>query len=242
MDEIAHARDAVERAREEHRAWLRGPSSYLAAVARHELAIGKTLRLHGHLIEALADGFRVDGEASGPRTIDAGRYRLRLSHQNAPAVVVLDAEAPKAEALPEWFPYDPAFRYVLALEVDRADLAIGSTREHDRSATRAGWFRFAVGGVPCRLAALCLREPGVAPDALELYFSDGTSGRESYRMRYLDAVPLDDERHVVDFNRAYNPACVFSPYYNCPIPPPENSLTAAIRAGERVPKGIEHQP
>ncbi|HEY3126999.1 MAG TPA: DUF1684 domain-containing protein, partial [Candidatus Limnocylindria bacterium] len=48
----------------------------------------------------------------------------------------------------------------------------------------------------------------------------------------------DDGRYVVDFNRAYNPACVFSPYYNCPIPPPENRLPVAIRAGERMPKGI----
>ncbi len=235
------ARDDVERSRAEHRAWLRGPRSYLAAFARHELPVGETLRLEGHVIEALPDGFRVDGEPSGPRTIEAGRYRLRLSHQNAPAVVVLDAEAPKNDLAPEWFPYDPAFRYLLALEADRADLAIGSTREHDRAATRAGWFRFTVGAVACRLAALRLREPGVAPDALELYFSDATSGRETYRMRYVDLKPQDDGRYVVDFNRAYNPACVFSPYYNCPIPPPENRLPVAIRAGEQMPKGINPQ-
>ena len=67
-------RDEAERSREEHRAWLRGPSSYLAAVARHELPVGETLRLEGHVIEALPDGFRIDGEASGPRTVAAGRY------------------------------------------------------------------------------------------------------------------------------------------------------------------------
>jgi len=37
---------------------------------------------------------------------------------------------------------------------------------------------------------------------------------------------------VVDFNRAYNPACAFSDHYNCPIPPRANTLPAAIRAGE----------
>jgi uncharacterized protein (DUF1684 family) len=231
------AKNDVERSRAEHRAWLRGPTSYLAAVARHELPVGETLRLEGHVIEALPDGFRVDGEPSGPRTVAAGRYGLRLSHQNAPAVVVLDAEAPKADLAPDWFPYDPAFRYVLPLELDRADLAIGSTREHDLAATRAGWFRFTVGGVVCRLAALRLREPGVPLDALELYFSDATNGRETYRMRYVDLKTQDEGRYVVDFNRAYNPACVFSPYYNCPIPPSENRLSVAIRAGERMPTG-----
>ena len=235
--DLDRARDEAERSREEHRAWLRGPSSYLAAIARHELPIGETLRLEGHVIEARPDGFRVDGEPSGPRTIEAGRYRLRLSHQNAPAIVLLDAEAEKADLTPEWFPYDPAFRFLLQLAPDRADVAIGSTREHDRAATRAGWFRFDVAGRACRLAALQLREPGVALDELSLYFSDATSGRESYRMRYLDVQPEADGRYVVDFNRAYNPACVFSPYYNCPIPPAENRLSVAIRAGERLPKG-----
>ena len=227
---------AAETVRDEFREWLRGPSSYLAAVARHELPIGETVRLHGHVLEALDDGFRVDGDVSGPRTIDAGRYRLRLSHQNMPAVVVLDAEAPRDVVTPDWFPYDPAYRFIVPLERDRADVTIGSTRERDRSATRAGWFSFDVAGVPYRLMALRLNEPGASPDALEVYFTDATSGRESYRMRYVDVPAVADERYVLDFNRAYNPACTYSPHYNCPIPPPENHLKIAIRAGERMPR------
>jgi hypothetical protein len=225
----------VQRAREAFREWLRGPASYLAAVARHELPVGARLEFHGHVVEALPDGFRVDGEPSGPRTIEAGRYLLRLSHQNAPAVIVLDAETPRDDVAPRWFPYDPAFRFVLTLESDVADIAIRSTREHDRSAERAGWFTFAVDGVTCRLAATRLREPGVSADALDVYFSDATSGRETYRMRYVDVAMSEDGRYVVDFNRAYNPACAYSPYYNCPIPPSENRLSAAIVAGERMP-------
>ncbi len=227
---------AVERARDEHRAWLRGPSSYLAAVARHELPVGETMRIEGHEIEALPDGFRVDGELGGPRTIEAGRYWLRLSHQNAPAIVVLDSEAPRSNVEPDWFPFDLAFRFVLPIERDEAEVTIGSTREQVRPTTRAGWFHFDVDGVACRVAATRLREPGVTPDALDLYFTDATSGRESYRMRYLDVQQSMDGRYVVDFNRAYNPACAYSPFYNCPIPPPENHLAAAIRAGERVPR------
>ena len=203
---------------------------------RHELPIGETVRLHGHVIEALDDGFRVDGDVSGPRTIDAGRYRLRLSHQNMPAVVVLDAEAPRDQVTPEWFPYDGAYRFVVALERDQADLTVGSTRERDRAATRAGWLRFDVAGVPGRVMALRMNEPGVAADALDVYFTDATSGRESYRMRYVEVSATADRRYVLDFNRAYNPACAYSPHYNCPIPPPENHLKIAIRAGERLPR------
>jgi uncharacterized protein (DUF1684 family) len=220
-------------------AWLRGPSSYLAAVARHELPVGETLRLHGHVIEALADGFRVDGEMGGPRAIEAGRYRLRLSHQNMPAVVVLDAEATRSDLTPDWFPYDPAYRFVVPLETDAADITLGSTREQGRAARRAGWLRFDVAGAAARVMALRLEEPGVAPDALEVYFTDATSGRESYRMRYLGVTAAADGRYVLDFNRAYNPACAYSPHFNCPIPPPENHLAVPIRAGERVPRGSD---
>lgn len=203
---------------------------------RHELPVGETLRLHGHAIEALAGGFRVDGEPSEPRTIEAGRYRLRLSHQNMPAVVVLDADAPRDDVVPDWFPYDEAYRFLVPLEHDEGDVTIESTRERDRAAARRGWLRFEVAGVPCRVVALRLNEPGVAPGALDVYFTDRTSGGESYRMRYLEVTGPDAaDRYVLDFNRAYNPACAYSPHYNCPIPPPENRLTVAIRAGERLP-------
>ena len=203
---------------------------------RHELPVGETLRLHGHVIEALSDGFRVDGAGSAPRTIDAGRYRLRLSHQNMPAVIVLDAEAPRHEVAPEWFPYDPAFRFVLPLDRDAGDISLGSTRERERGATRAGWFDFEVAGAACRVMAIHLDEPGVAPGALDVYFTDATSGKESYRMRYVAAAAGPDGRYVLDFNRAYNPACTYSPHYNCPIPPAENHLAVAIRAGEKMPR------
>ena len=200
------------------------------------MPVGETLRLHGHVIEALSEGFRVDGAHGAPRTIDAGRFRLRLSHQNMPAVVVLDRDARRDELAPEWFPYDSTFRFVLPLDRDAGDISLGSTRERQRGATRAGWFHFDVDGVASRVMALRLDEPGVAADALEVYFTDATSGRESYRMRYLGVAAAADGRYVLDLNRAYNPACAFSPHYNCPIPPPENHLAVAIRAGEKLPR------
>lgn len=231
--------ETVAKSREDFRSWLRGPKSYLAAVERHELPVGEMLRLHGHEIEALPNGFRVDGEPSAPRTIEAGRYVLRLSHQNMPAVVVLDADASRPAVTPDWFPYDPAYRFVVRLVPDEANVALGSTRERERSAIRAGWLEFAVDGIHARVMALRLNEPGADPDALDVYFTDATSGRQSYRMRYLEVPAGVDGRLLLDFNRAYNPACAYSPHYNCPIPPLENHLKVAIRAGERLPRREE---
>jgi uncharacterized protein (DUF1684 family) len=52
-------------------------------------------------------------------------------------------------------------------------------------------------------------------------------------MLYTDPV-ASDRSVVVDFNLAYNPPCVFTPYATCPLPPPQNRLPLAIEAGERM--------
>jgi uncharacterized protein (DUF1684 family) len=36
----------------------------------------------------------------------------------------------------------------------------------------------------------------------------------------------------LDFNKAYNPYCAYTTGYHCPIPPKENHLAVAIKAGE----------
>lgn len=70
---------------------------------------------------------------------------------------------------------------------------------------------------------------------LWLIFSDATSPRETYRIRFLYAEPPSaDGRVTLDFNRAYNPPCAYNPYTTCPVPPPQNRLKVAIRAGERT--------
>jgi uncharacterized protein (DUF1684 family) len=38
---------------------------------------------------------------------------------------------------------------------------------------------------------------------------------------------------MIDFNLAYNPFCVYNDDYSCPIPPKENYLDIAIKAGEK---------
>ncbi len=64
---------------------------------------------------------------------------------------------------------------------------------------------------------------------------DATSGHETYgAARFLIAEPRDG-RIVLDFNRAHTPPCGFSDFAICPLPPPENRLPFAVRAGEMAP-------
>ena len=74
------------------------------------------------------------------------------------------------------------------------------------------------------------------PDAKELFyiFKDETSGKETYGAgRFLYSDMPKDGKVTVDFNKAYNPPCAFTPYATCPLPPPENKLPVRIEAGEK---------
>lgn len=73
-------------------------------------------------------------------------------------------------------------------------------------------------------------------DEFFLIIADRTNGKQTYGGgRYL-YTPLPDAQGnvIVDFNRAYNPPCVFTAYATCPLPPPQNRLDLAIEAGELV--------
>jgi uncharacterized protein (DUF1684 family) len=171
-----------------------------------------------------------------------GRYVLRLSHQNFPGVVVLDplSERLATGAPPLWFPPAPALRVQARLSPEQSprEEIVLSTRGNKRRALRLGKLQFTLEGRPLELLALRLLEPGAGEASVSIFFRDLTTGHESYPVgRYVDAEPVPGEPglYTLDFNAAYNPSCAFSDLYNCPIPPRENQLSLAVRAGERDP-------
>ena len=70
-----------------------------------------------------------------------------------------------------------------------------------------------------------------------IIIKDATSGHETYgAARYLYASPPDASgKTIVDFNKAYNPPCAFTPYATCPLPPPQNRRKVRVEAGEKKP-------
>jgi hypothetical protein len=194
--------------------------------------------------------FQVKGEEMTsatlpPSGIKVSRFSLRLSHQRFPAIIVFDPESPRYQlykGIP-YFPPDLSYRIAARLtpNPDPDTTLILSTRGNQRRALRVGWFDFEVKGARCRLEATRLLEPGVGEEDFSLFFTDATTGKESYRVgRYLEAQQGTDGQYVLDFNLCYNPACAYSDDYNCPIPPRENRLTVAIRAGEMDPHYLTH--
>ncbi|WP_412468092.1 DUF1684 domain-containing protein [Pedobacter sp. KLB.chiD] len=77
-------------------------------------------------------------------------------------------------------------------------------------------------------------------DHLFLPFTDETNNKETYGGgRYIDlnAKEIADNHIEIDFNKAYNPYCAYSDGYRCPVPPAENDLSLAVKAGEKLYTG-----
>lgn len=102
------------------------------------------------------------------------------------------------------------------------------------SQTSPGAVEFEVGGKSYRLDAT-----GGDDKELSFIFRDLTSRTVTYGAgRFLETSGPDHGLKqpgtlVVDFNRAYNPPCAYTPYATCPLPPEQNRLNVAIPAGEK---------
>lgn len=73
-------------------------------------------------------------------------------------------------------------------------------------------------------------------DSYYLVFGDKTNGRSTYgpgRFLYSDGLVNDQGKVLLDFNKAYNPPCAFTPYSTCTLPPLQNRLKTAVEAGEK---------
>ena len=72
-------------------------------------------------------------------------------------------------------------------------------------------------------------------DELFILFGDATSGKETYpagRFLYTNK-PDANGNTIIDFNKAFNPPCAFTKFATCPLPPKQNILPIAIKAGEK---------
>ena len=69
-------------------------------------------------------------------------------------------------------------------------------------------------------------------DYLFLPYLDATNGITTYGGgRYLDLKIPEGDSIWLDFNKSYNPYCVYNARYSCPIVPRENLLPIKVEAG-----------
>lgn len=69
-----------------------------------------------------------------------------------------------------------------------------------------------------------------------IILGDKTNGKSTYGGGRYIYVPTPDEKGItyIDFNKAYNPPCVFTDFATCPLPPEPNQLDLKVTAGEKM--------
>ena len=135
-----------------------------------------------------------------------------------------------------YFPVDETYRVPAELRVARGDdvMEMPTSTGLRRKMRRIGTLEFTLKGSRRTLTAFAEADDN---DLRRLFvpFGDLTNGTETYQGgRYLDLDRTATGIYDLDFNRAYNPFCVFNASYDCPIPPRENRLQVPVRAGERM--------
>lgn len=131
----------------------------------------------------------------------------------------------------DYFTPDPDLVFTLPVDPgDGSEVRVQTSNQVEKVYTNFGTVRFEVAGEPVQLTVY---DTGI--HGLFLPFRDATSGDTTYGAgRYLDLDLNDDGTITLDFNLAYNPSCVYSDGWSCPIPPAVNWLKVPIEAGEKM--------
>jgi uncharacterized protein (DUF1684 family) len=152
----------------------------------------------------------------------AGKYGARLRDPNTPAR--------RGFTGCRWFPVNEPLRVRAGWRAYPAGRTIpitnilGMTDEEPSP----GYAEFTIAGRRLRL------EPVKERDHLFFMFRDLTSGKTTYGSgRFLYAAMPKNGVVELDFNKAENPPCAFTPFATCPLPPKQNILPVAIEAGEK---------
>lgn len=171
-----------------------------------------------------------------PTVIETGSISFYLIVRHGrPYLRVKDANAPLRmhfEGIERW-PVDESWRIEARwVEYDEPQVRVfpdvlGVAEE----AEVTGEARFTIDGTD-----YVLYPNSVGDDWMYWVFGDTTNGIETYgggRFYYSD-LPDEEGRLILDFNRCYNPPCVFTPYATCPLPADDNVLDLEITAGEKM--------
>lgn len=167
------------------------------------------------------------------RVESAGRRLVVLRREGLWAVRDFDpgSEARRAFAGIEATPYDERWVVpgVFRPYEETRSVRVENADGRERGLGLAGQLAFELHGGEHTLQ-VAVEDDG----SLWAVFADATSGRDSYRFRFLrPEAPAADGSVTVDFNRALLPPCAFADHFICPFPPPGNTLDTAVPAGER---------
>lgn len=187
---------------------------------------------------AVAKQLVVEGGKTPATRVYAGSAGFRIIKRlDSIAVRSWDADRAANNGLAplEFFPLDRKYRFagkfVRAAKPDTQ--AIQTVSGVAEEYINLGVVQVKIEGKEYELTAFA----GSNPTDLFFTFDDATSGEETYGFRFVHA-PIDtvNSTVILDFNLAYNPECAFSAFTTCPLPSPNNKISARLAAGELIPK------
>jgi uncharacterized protein (DUF1684 family) len=164
-----------------------------------------------------------------------GRDRLFREHPQSPLPA---GDRARDAGLPYW-PYDPSLRFecplVRVASPARRSLATGA--DGFTTLRSIGYVQLPP-PVNARVEVWWLEQYG---GGLFMPLRDGTAGETSYGGgRYLiDTTKGADlgstgSHLIIDLNFLYHPSCRYNHLWQCPLAPSENTIAAAIEAGEKL--------
>ncbi len=175
-----------------------------------------------------------DGMTPSRVRFDDTRTAFVITRAEGVGVRIWDAESDAIARFQGFAAYDHDPAWVLEGTFEPAESAleasVGRSQGGERVERMAGTVRLQHEGHEVALLAL------PDGDALQIVFADATTGDETYGVgRFLFVRPRRDGSVELDFNRAVVPPCSMSDQFNCPLPPAQNRLPFAVRAGEQRP-------
>ena len=175
---------------------------------------------------------RSDTDPGGPDKIVVGEFTMFAIHRgNRHAIRLKDTNSEFRREFTglHWFPVRKEYRIVARfVPYEQArQIAIPNILGETEKEPSPGYAVFSLRGHEYRL------DPVLEENRLFFIFRDETSGKETYGSgRFLYAEMPKEGKVTLDFNKAENPPCAFTPYATCPLPPPQNRLAVRIEAGE----------
>src|SRR3954451_10396566 len=206
-----------------------------------DFADGKAVMKDQSGVEAQIDGKSISGpielvsdEKGKPTEVRTGtqtfflikreeRYGIRLKDSNS--------EARRNFAGLHWFPVNETYKVTARLEpgTEAKEVKVPNVLGGFFKMKSPGRLKFILEGKEQSLQAL-----DEGDGSLFLIFGDRSNEKETYKSgRFLYAEKPVNGEALLDFNKAENPPCAFTPYATCPLPPEGNRLPIEINAGEK---------
>jgi uncharacterized protein (DUF1684 family) len=220
--------------------WLHDGRNTFGAGAKNDIglpagpALAGVFELHGGKVTVEMGGSRKALRPDSDEVVNVGRLRLYvIQRSDRMGIRVKDPESPFLRDFHgiESFPANEEYRVTAKFVADPRKIPITNIVGQTEPEDSPGYAVFRLHGQEYRLRPV-LDDP--TSKSLFFIFRDQTSQKETYGAgRFLDTDAPQDGKVVLDFNKAYNPPCAFTPYATCPLPPQENRLVVRIEAGEK---------